>query len=96
MTGTPTLPHYCGRCVFLGTVSGADLYACGGMNVLARWGAEASQYGSGLEFAGRDSPLGRDLAEAVRRAVARGLLDLGEPAVDAAVARSRGPEEVQE
>lgn len=66
--------HDCGRCVFLGEHGEYDLYFHEGTppvltTVIARYGNEGGNYMSGLAFAGRIP----ELAEARRRAIARGF-----------------------
>lgn len=71
----PYHEHDCTRCTFLGHKNGMDLYHCvqGGVHqmptVIARRSSEGSDYKSGLPFADTDP----ELAEAKRRAVAKGL-----------------------
>jgi type VI secretion system protein ImpL len=74
-TTSPMFEHDCDLCTFLGECRGHDLYFCdkcftAGPTLIARYGSEGKQYTSGLELAAVD-PL---LAEARRRAIARGLL----------------------
>lgn len=69
----PQFTHDCDQCTFLGRHKEFDLYHClqGGKmpTVLARWSSNGPDYKSGLPFIVRDP----DMAEAWRRADARGL-----------------------
>ncbi len=73
----PTFIHDCKKCVFLGSVVFEeqlyDLYVCSHKDkeidtVVARYGDEGREYGSGVYFRDTIPPLG----EAYRRAVALG------------------------
>lgn len=78
--------HDCGRCVFLGSFSGNDLYFCtqaGGLQtVIARHGSDPHCYSSGMTIArsvARWSPAD-PLAEALRRSEDKGLVQRKERA----------------
>ena len=61
---------------YLGSFEGHDLYfdpQCGVPTVIARFGPEGPQYRSGMEFANQG--VDRQLVEAKRRAVERGLIE---------------------
>lgn len=52
----PKFQHDCSRCVYLGHFEDHDLYYCAGEpTVIARFGDEGPDYGSGLPFA--ETPL---------------------------------------
>jgi hypothetical protein len=74
-TDDPRYAHNCAKCLYLGHYAESDLYFCtaqviGIPTVLARFGNEPEVYVSGLALAEKVP----ELAEAKRRARARGLL----------------------
>jgi len=80
LLGKPRWEHDSACCTFLGCFNGHDLYFCDkdemGGAVLARYGNEGSNYRSAVLFAGIEKNLSiPGLAEAYRRAVARGLIE---------------------